>query len=833
MTPPVRRRGLAMAIALLSALPFLAAHPPTFARPATEVCEIRGDTTWSVAGSPYRSTCSLTVPAGVTLTIEPGVAVQLGSFHNLTVAGRLLAIGNADQPILFEPLPEGATWGGVQLAATSGPSEIAFARFVGGGGGRREMLGIATDRAVVRECDFGRSAGVAMEIRNAAPTVRDSRFIFASDSSATPPAALRILGISEPILAGNYFQSNNLFGISMEMNASPRFSGNRFLYNGFDGVLVYGNLTRDVRWPNLGNRGWSYHASRSQLTIERGARLTIDAGATLKFAAGLGLRVSGTLAIRGAAAAPVYIGTNVNVPKPGSWREIWFLPESTAYDPETGEGSLIDHAILEHGSSQPNGQVWIQGSSPRIANTIIRYSGQRGVVVSGGPAARPELVNVTFADNIAEPNGAGLVASEGTQPTVAWSTFVRNRVGVRSESGAQPQVGPHNHFSGNLTYAVYNDDFDVCVNAADNDWGAPSGPRDTSDRFDACDQGRNDGTGSLVSDHVRYREWEGTLAPTPVILSPQCGLYRSARPTLSGYAPPGSTVSIYDHQQLLGTATAGEGQDEGPWSFTPAEPLAAGSHLFRAQATRDRLVSGISSPLPLLVDPLQPIQPDGIAVTYDLDGVHYVQPYQDAAGCLTLLGDGSWPIRPLSGAPITLHVPVSCPGGAAPSGVVHYGNQDHPMRMDAADRLSVTLEQGQGGPLSLQVMCEGVKRDLLLGTVSPEYDGFVYDLAGGVLARVAGAKVTLYRRDRSSEQWLPWDGAAYHGQMNPAITGGAGRFAFYPQPGLYRALIEAAGYPAQFGPQVEVTVNPYVANIGLGMEGGPTGASVYLPVAHH
>ena len=823
------RHGLAVALALLAWLPFLSARPPAFAQPATDVCEITGDTVWSVAGSPYRTTCSPTVPAGVTLTIEPGVTVQMGPFHSLTVSGRLLAVGSAGQPIHFEPPSEGLTWGSLQLTAASGPSEIAYARFAGGGSGHRATLGIATSQALVRDSEFGTGAGVAMEIRDAAPTVRDSRFVFASDSGATPPAALRILGDSEPVIAGNYFQSNNLFGISMDMNASPRFSANRFLYNGFDGVLVYGNLQRDVRWPNLGNRGWAYHASRGQLTIEPGASLTIEPGATLRFAAGLGMRVRGTLAVRGAAASPVYIGTNVHVPKPGSWREIWFLPDSDDYDPATGQGSIIDHAIFEHGSSQPNGQIWIQGASPRISNTVIRQSGQRGMVIDGGDTARAELVNMTIHDNVGETDGVGLLVTEGAQPSVSWSSFVGNRVGIRVESGAEPRLGPHNRIGGNLTYGVYNDDFEVCVDASDNDWGSASGPRDTSDRYDACDQGRNDGLGSLVSDHVRYRDWEGTLTPPPVTLAPQCGLQGTDRPTLSGYAPTGSTVSIYDNQALIGTATAGAGQDEGPWTFTPSEPLATGSHVIQVQATRDDLISGVSEPLPLLVDPLQPIQPAGIAVTYELDGDAYVQPYQDAAGCLSLTGDGSWPIRPLSGVPITLHVPVSCPGGGEPSGVTVYNNQEHAMAADAQGRLSATFDQAQGGPLSVQVACGSARRDLLLGTVSPEFDGFVYDEAGGLLVRVAGAKVTLYVLDRASRRWVPWDGAAYHGQTNPLITGPGGRFAFYPQPGLYRVLVEAEGYPSQFGPQREVTVNPYVANIGLA---GPTGpGTAYLPIA--
>ena len=59
------------------------------------------------------------------------------------------------------------------------------------------------------------------------------------------------------------------------------------------------------------------------------------------------------------------------------------------------------------------------------------------------------------------------------------------------------------------------------------------------------------------------------------------------------------------------------------------------------------------------------------------------------------------------------------------------------------------------------------------------------------------------------------------------LNGMAGRFAFYPQPGLYRVRVEAPGFATQFGPAKEVTVGPYVANIAL--EGQTAPPKVYLP----
>ena len=59
---------------------------------------IYSDTTWTKAGSPYSLTGPVLVSEGVTLTIEPGVAVNLNG-HYIQVNGTLHAIGNSKDKI--------------------------------------------------------------------------------------------------------------------------------------------------------------------------------------------------------------------------------------------------------------------------------------------------------------------------------------------------------------------------------------------------------------------------------------------------------------------------------------------------------------------------------------------------------------------------------------------------------------------------------------------------------------------------------------------------------------------------------------------------------------
>ena len=60
---------------------------------------VPGDTTWTLAGSPYVVTSTVSVAAGLTLTIEPGVEIQLRSDKGITVFGSFLAQGTESNTI--------------------------------------------------------------------------------------------------------------------------------------------------------------------------------------------------------------------------------------------------------------------------------------------------------------------------------------------------------------------------------------------------------------------------------------------------------------------------------------------------------------------------------------------------------------------------------------------------------------------------------------------------------------------------------------------------------------------------------------------------------------
>jgi hypothetical protein len=89
--------------------------------------ELTEDTILRPADNPHIVDSTLIVPAGITLTIEPGVELYFAPGASLIVYGRLWAEGTLEHGILFTRRDEGTYWGTIAIIDSYADNRIAYA----------------------------------------------------------------------------------------------------------------------------------------------------------------------------------------------------------------------------------------------------------------------------------------------------------------------------------------------------------------------------------------------------------------------------------------------------------------------------------------------------------------------------------------------------------------------------------------------------------------------------------------------------------------------------------------------------------------------------------
>jgi hypothetical protein len=190
-----------------------AAAPPAAGspeeRPERSISE---DTTWTRAGSPYVLDEIVVVEPGVTLTIEPGVHVEV---LGIRVEGALHAEGTDSEPIVFSN-GDGDRWGGIffRTSGASSASVVRDARIENGVQG----IYMGRDAFPIQDTVFTGN-GVALEVDNPDANVSFTGNAFYSNDTAFVGKTTGLIGIYE-----NDFWDND---VSLMLEAqSPYSCGN-------------------------------------------------------------------------------------------------------------------------------------------------------------------------------------------------------------------------------------------------------------------------------------------------------------------------------------------------------------------------------------------------------------------------------------------------------------------------------------------------------------------------------------------------------------------------------------------------------------------------------
>ncbi len=137
-----KARNIFLTIFILSGL-LVAWAPRTQAARQLQTGEHSGtltaDETWYAADNPHIVDGTVTIPAGITLTLEPGVIVRSYTdyyFGGFIVQGVLNATGTADHKIIFTSNDDSAPaqWGGLRILGGTATLTHVEVRYGGGGG---------------------------------------------------------------------------------------------------------------------------------------------------------------------------------------------------------------------------------------------------------------------------------------------------------------------------------------------------------------------------------------------------------------------------------------------------------------------------------------------------------------------------------------------------------------------------------------------------------------------------------------------------------------------------------------------------------------------------
>jgi hypothetical protein len=216
-------------------------------------------------GVPYRVT-TLRVTETGTLNISPGASLK--SFNSeITVRGKIKALGTSLKPIVFDMHPGSSYWLGINITASAIDSACIF------------------KNCIVKNALYDNDAYVAMAIDGASPTFENCKFTGNGRN-------LMVSGISKPIFTNCTFDPSTIlngeaYNVAMDMNANINFSTDSIKFNSKEiravrilpSTVTGAGQLKKLSFKNLDNPSYCMYG---QTTVDEAASLVIDPGIVIK-----------------------------------------------------------------------------------------------------------------------------------------------------------------------------------------------------------------------------------------------------------------------------------------------------------------------------------------------------------------------------------------------------------------------------------------------------------------------------------------------------------------------------------------------------------------------
>jgi hypothetical protein len=235
---------------------------------------LAADETWTPTASPYEVTGTITIPAGRTLTIQPGTTIFMGAGASFSVAGKLVAQGTPYQRIRVTHRPgtsnrwNGFSFSNARLANTIAFTDIEYA----GGSGSSQVISINNSQLLFDRSTVFNNGVKHFDIHYPQVTIRHSSFSDVGSNYGTTAEGINADGWF--IVDGNIFGKNtgdndifHLNGISRKGGPVAQILNNVFTGAGDD--IIDDNETDTHIEGNLfmrANKGNTGHGASAAIT---------------------------------------------------------------------------------------------------------------------------------------------------------------------------------------------------------------------------------------------------------------------------------------------------------------------------------------------------------------------------------------------------------------------------------------------------------------------------------------------------------------------------------------------------------------------------------------
>jgi len=479
------------------------------------------DETWTAGANPHDIVGNVTVPAGCSLTIDPGVEVVFKGNYYLRVAGDLQAQGTGGNPILFTKDLSVASWNYIQFY-TNGTGSLSYCTIEHAlYGVNLNTTGACTiDHCTIQHCSYGIYDGRAGV--NPGHTITNNTIhnntqygVYFNNVTDALVGGGNLIQNNDTglyfnycdnaqVAAGNTIRRNLDYGVYFANSDQPLLlsgvseCGVGVYYQSCENIGPVDNLTfsnnagaalqfRDCGVFSLGSNntvsenGWplaidagSYPTAASQIPTSGNLRngIQIVAGSSVRTGtwpafAGLDYFLTGNNTISTGGSLTLSPGLTMRC-----FNNNYIRVDGQLY----GVGTPADPIVFtRHATDSWGGLRFYSGSQGSLQHATFEY-GQYGVYqINTGSVP---VSNCQFNHNT-----YGVYIAAGANVPIKRNRFQYNGYGVYIAPGATATIGgpgdDHNCFMGNRTYAVFNDNAST-VTAENNYWGDPSGPNHPS-----------------------------------------------------------------------------------------------------------------------------------------------------------------------------------------------------------------------------------------------------------------------------------------------------------------------------------------------------------------